>query len=662
MSKLDEILSKKPQNTEKPDLRQKLNKSAFLNENTGMVPYMTNAINSINRGLTQVVETPYNIVNRAPQMVNLFPGEQGVGTLDEMGVPGFKQMGKDPLIDAVDAHYPGMGDVGGIKTSNPNYPKTSQFAEDVGIGVGSLGMTGLATALPGIAGKFASFLNAPVQAAPKAAVAGEVLAAGGAASGREIADRTDMGPIGSFMAEFLGSLGPGALMYSGPKIATGIFGREGGEEVLSAMERQGVRPSVGLTGNRAGAQLESGASALPFFSSVPENVRTKQFDQFSDALTDAADNVRPAGTGPLTNQVDLAEQVYDIAEGGANRMRGGFSSREEALVQAIGPQTPVDTSSVRAAIAAQMQSGDAKIRRALQKELDDLDAIADATTGAVPYENLRKWRSNFGSSIEDQGVLTGAKKQIYAGVTKDTEAVANAAGQGAEFKSLMADQSKAYADDVRLSEGGDLPQAGKLGDGQLERSRDFLKQAYANPDKMDYIKRNATPEQWNQLRANVAQDLGLAKAGAQDAAGDVISPNKFITEWNKMDPRVKNMLFDDNLGTRQTLDDLALIADAFKARGLEANTSRTAGTGMSAMGLKEVAGAAVGGAAAVKALPATIAASGITYATLKGLMSETLAKWAAGRTPTAVGTVGARVPGAAARAATEEDDGDHEYR
>jgi hypothetical protein len=172
---------------------------------------------------------------------------------------------------------------------------------------------------------------------------------------------------------------------------------------------------------------------------------------------------------------------------------------------------------------------------------------------------------------------------------------------------------------------------------------------------MNYIKRNATPEEWNSLRANIAQDLGLAKAGAQDATGDVVSPTKFITEWNKMDPRVKNMLFDDDLGTRQTLDDLALIADAFKQRGLEANTSRTAGTGMGAMQIKQVGGAVAGTAGAMTNLPATIAASGMTYATVKGLMSQTLARWAAGRTPSVTSTVGARVPGAAARSLDQYD-------
>lgn len=669
------------------DLRGAIEKTNEKQSAQGVMPYVNNALGSVARGMTQVVETPYNIVNNAPRLLNLLPGDQGMGKFSEMGAKTggpvgnlFASMGEDPLIDAVASDKYLGNDVGGIKKPNPNYPMTSNIAEAFGSGVTGMGMAGLAAKTPGIAGKFAQWMSAPVQAAPKAAVAGELASAAGGETGRVIAEKNDMGPVATFFAQLLGSLGPGALAYSGPAAVGKLFSREGGADTLAAMERQGVRPSVGMTGGKSAAQLESGASAIPFFSTVPENVRTQQFNQFDDALTGAAGKMRPAGTGPMTNQMDLSQQVYDIAEGGAKRMRGGFGQREEALMKAVGADTMVDTTQTRAALAEMLKTADAKTAKALQTEIGFLDEIADEATGAAPYAKLRKFRSNFGAGIEDDGILKGAKDQLYKGTTADLEAAATKAGVGDDFRSLMAEQAKAHADDVRLSEGGDFVQADKLGSGQLERSGQFLKQAYANPDKMEYIKRNATPEQWDSLRANIAQDLGLAKAGAQDAAGEVVSPTKFITEWNKMDPRVKNMLFDDNLGTRQTLDDLALIADAFKQRGLEVNTSRTAGTGMGAMEIKggaKTAAAIATGAGAATNLPATLTAMGMTYATVKGLMSETLARWAAGQTPTAAGTMGARLPGAVAHGAQDgqkeqkrpplrkipkDDEGDHEYR
>jgi hypothetical protein len=678
------------------DLRGAIAKTNEKQDAQGVLPYVTNALNSVSRGMTQMIETPYNIINNAPRLVNLLPGDQGAEKISEMAKHTDGTVGKvartlfpseDPLIDAVDAHYPGMGGVGGIKTPNPNYPSTSNIAEAFGSGVTGMGMTSLAAKTPGIAGKFAQYLSAPVMAAPKTAVAAELASAAGGETGRVVAEKNDFGPVATFFAQLLGSLGPGALAYSAPNAIGKLFGREGGAETLAAMERQGVRPSVGMTGGRSAAQIESGASALPFFSSVPENVREQQFSQFADKLTDTAAGMRPAGSGPMTNQMDLAQQTYDIAEQGAKRMRDSFGGREDALQAAIGPTTGIDVTATRKAIADMMPRVDPEMQGALQHELDLLDqmilknktttmqpkasSIVDETgapmqtqvpvttetaTNMVPYEQFRSWRTNVGRRTDQPSIKGGQSKQLYQAITQDLTGAADKAGVGDDFRSLMADQAAAHADDVRLNEGGDIPQADKLGSGQLERSGQFLKQAYANPDKMEYIQRNATPEQWGNLRANIAHDLGLAKAGAQDAAGEVVSPTKFITEWNKMDPRVKNMLFDDDLGTRQTLDDLALIADAFKKRGLEANSSRTAGTGMGAMEIKNAskAGALLAtGAGAATNLPATLTAMGMTYATVKGLMSETLARWAAGQTPTIQGTVGARLPGAVAHGAQE---------
>lgn len=728
------------------DLRSAIAKTNELQDNQGVLPYITNALNSFSRGMTQFVETPYNLMNNAPRLMNLLHGEQNVGKISEMAATAEPNMinnaikavfpSEDPLIDLVAEHYPGMGGVGGIKTPNPNYPTTSNIMEGFGTGVATLGAGTLAAGTPGIAGKIGQYVSAPAVAAPKTAVAAELAASAGGETGRYVAEKNEWGPVASFMAQMLGSMGPAALTYSAPNAIGKVFSKgveptgeltgvgrllskigvpedkllnvnvkgqypfqqtvDKGDEALAAMERQGIRPSVGLTGNRAGAQMESGASAIPFFSSVPENVRTQQFDQFTSALTGAAGKVRPAGSGPMVDPSMMQQQVYDIAEGGAKRMQGSFGGREDALMTKIGARTPIDVTATRQAIAEMLPKVDPEMQGALQHELDLLDqmivkakgttmqpqvsSILDdagnpitkmspvetaVDTNTVPYEQFRSWRTNVGRRTDQPSIKGGQAKQLYAAITQDLTGAAEKAGVADEFKALMSDQAAAHADDVLLSQGGDLPQAAKLTGGQLERSGQFLRQAYANPDKMDYIRRNATPEQWANLRANIVQDLGLAKAGAQDATGDVISPNKFITEWNKMDPRVKNMLFDDDLGTRQTLDDLALIADAFKTRGLEANTSRTAGTGLGAMEIKQGAkGAALlaTGAAGATNLPATLAGLGLTYGAVKGLMSETLARWAAGQTPTVQSTMGARLPGAAARSLSNADDGDQEYR
>lgn len=155
--------------------------------NRGTLPYIENLLGRVANGLTQVIETPYNIVNRAPQLINLLPGEQGMGTNDELAAalpPGRMRdiattmfPGKDPLIDAVANHYPGMEN---INKPNPEYPMTNRIATDVGMGVGTMGAGTLMTGAKGLAGLFGKYLGEPLLASPVRAVAGQIAGAAGA--------------------------------------------------------------------------------------------------------------------------------------------------------------------------------------------------------------------------------------------------------------------------------------------------------------------------------------------------------------------------------------------------------------------------------------------------------------------------------------------------
>lgn len=676
------------------DVRSGIAKMREKKANRGTIPYLTNALGAMSHGVTQVVETPYNIVNRSPQLLNLFPGEQGMGTIDEMAAKAEPNLfnnaikavfpSKDPLIDAVAEHYPNMGDVGGIKNRNPEYPMTNRIMDDVGMGVATMGagtlFTGAKTGLSALLGRY---LGKPMVEAPVRAVAGEVLAAGGAEGGRQAADYFDVqNPVGRFLFEMGGSMTPSGAVDALEAGGKHLLAREGADKSIEAMDRIGVRPSIGLTGNRMGAQLESGASSLPFFSAIPEKVREDQFGAFETKLREAADNYRP--TGAAADPTSLGEQVRDIAQGGADRLRSQFGQREDALQTAIGARTPIDVTRTRAAIERMMPTVDPEMQSALQHELDLLDqmlvknktvtqqpvtktssvlgadgqpittqgtqAVESVTpTNTVPYEQFRSWRTNVGRRTDQPSIKGGQSKQLYKAITEDLQGAADSAGVGDDWRSLMADQAAAH-DDVS----GDITRMEGITNtpNNIERGNQYLTSAFKNPEKMMTLKQNAKPEEWAALTGNIVEHLGLATKGGQNAAGDAISPNKFLSNWADMDPRVKNMLFDDDLGTRQTLDDLALVAEDFKRRGLEANASRTAGTGQAAQAL--TAGGAIVGTAFDPVT--TIGGLTLTYASVKGLMSETLARWAANNGFTLKDKMTTKAITGAAKAANTKDE------
>jgi hypothetical protein len=609
---------------------------------TGVLPYMTNAINGINRGVTQVAELPYNIMNNAPKLVNLLPGEQGMGTLDEMGakVGGpignlFAKLGKDPLIDFVGDHYPTMQQPGGISHPNPEYPNTNRITEDIGTGLGTMGASATMIGAKGLAGVLGKYLGQPLVNAPAASVAGETMSALGAAGGREVADRYDVqNPVGRFALEMAGGMTPAGIIDAGEAGVRKAVSREGGDVTLDAMDRLDIRPSIGLTGNQNASTLENAAAILPFFGSVSKNVQTGQIDQFGDIVKDTASKVRPAGAMSKADDMMIGEQIRDISTSGLDRMKSGFGQREDALMSSIGKDTPINISNIRQTFADELKYATGDVKNALQKQLNALDSVAD-DVGNVPAQSLRNWRSNFGAGIEEQGLLKGSKNQVYKSVTADLQQAADNAGVGSDFTTLMAEQAKAHDDTLRLSDGGDIPAMKKISESQVETGKNYFNQAISNPDRVSLLKRNATPEQWKQFAGDTLEYLGVAKNAAQDAAGEAISPNTFLTNWNKMDPRTRVMLFDDGQGTLETLTDLATVAEAMKSRGNSSNFSNTAGVGMSAAALAKAggavsaAGAGTGIGAAVAGLPGAVAGAGLTYATVKTLMSETLARWAA---------------------------------
>lgn len=604
-------------------------------KNTGFVPYMTNAVNGINRGMTQAAELPYNVVNNAPRLMNLLPGEQGMGSLDEMGVPGFKDLGKDPVIDFVGKHYPGMQQIGGINQPNPEYPITNRVTEDIGTGVGVMGAGALASGANGLAGVLAKFLGKPLMTNPVAAVAGETAASLGAAGGRAVADEYDVeNPVGRFALEMAGSMTPSGVTDMVGAGGKKLISREGSDVTLGAMDRLKMRPSIGLTGNQNAATLENAAAILPFFGSVAKNVQTGQIDEFGNIVKTAASKVRPTGAISKADDMLIGEQIHDIATSGLGRMKSGFGQREDALMATIGKDTPINISNVRKTFTDQLKYATGATKSALQRELNALDEVADAA-GDVPAQSLRNWRSNFGAGIEDQGLLKGAKSQVYKSVTEDLQGAADKAGVGDDFRNLMSEQSRAHNKDIRLSDGGDIPAMESIASSQVEKGKSYFQQSIVNPDRVQMLKRNATPEQWKQFTGDTLEYLGVAKSSAQDAAGEAISPNTFLTNWDKMDNRVKVMLFDDGQGTLETLNDLAIVAEAMRGRGNASNFSNTAGVGMSAGALAKAgaavgtAGAGTGAGAMVAGLPGAVAGAGITYATVKMLMSQTLARWAA---------------------------------
>jgi hypothetical protein len=77
------------------------------------------------------------------------------------------------------------------------------------------------------------------------------------------------------------------------------------------------------------------------------------------------------------------------------------------------------------------------------------------------------------------------------------------------------------------------------------------------------------------IRASLIDELGRAAPGQQNAAGNAFSLETFLTNWNKLPERSRELLFRGE--SREHMQDLALIAERARASRSFTNTSSTAG-------------------------------------------------------------------------------------
>ncbi|TXH16741.1 MAG: hypothetical protein E6R03_04965 [Hyphomicrobiaceae bacterium] len=183
----------------------------------GFKPYVHAASGGLLRGMLNFnpAEIAYDVVNHSPQIVNLFPGEQGMGTIDEMAAKAEPNLfnntiksvfqTKDPSVALVE-QLPGMQ---GLSQKDTNYPRTDAVMEAVGSTLapsGFLASKAKAAEQAGapIANKFMQWMTKPYMGRAGAQVAQDISSAAGAGLATELARESDLGPVATLFAGLAG--------------------------------------------------------------------------------------------------------------------------------------------------------------------------------------------------------------------------------------------------------------------------------------------------------------------------------------------------------------------------------------------------------------------------------------------------------------------------
>jgi hypothetical protein len=424
--------------------------------------------------------------------------------------------------------------------------------------------------------------------------------AGGAAAGKT--REAGGGPVAQLVAGVAGGAAPAvpALAEAAARAAMrgGEAGRQRMLQNIDTFEAAGAgTPTVGqATEGRGTRAIESTLSKVPGGAGQMAAKAEAEAAGLGTKVEDIAKNLSVnAGAAPAGRRIKSGlEQFVEDFKGSSGKLY-------DELDRHIPKQTPVEVSNTRDALAAlnadipgapnlskwfknsKIQgiegslkadtSGQAAAEQSMNpfqlgmlKTLPMTDAERAGmfnafTEGKLPYEALKKLRTLVGNEISDSTIASDVPrskwKPLYAALSKDMGAAAQEAGPKAEAAFVRANNyhraGMTRLDDV-------LGPILKKGDPE-----DVFKAALSGTQEgattINGVMKSLPVESRKAVAATMLQRLGKATPGKQNDTGEAFSTETFLTNWNKLHPDSKRVLFSTLPdGMRGDLDKIATVA------------------------------------------------------------------------------------------------------
>ena len=590
-------------------------------------------------------------------------GSKGRSTLSELG----RQLGLTAryAVEGVTAIPNMIGDALGLRSSeavsgaltSAGLPSPEGATERV-VGdvtramAGAGGIQALGQGLAGAAGPVAQGVGETLAAAP-----GMQAVSAATGSGASGIVREEGGGTGAQIAAGIAGAAAPSILKAGAEAALrgAVRGGEQGRAEMAGrigtFEDAGASPSAGqASGNRVVQASESALSKTPGSAGVMAKAAERQAQEMGARVDKIADEVFP--------KASAAKAGIQISKG-VEKFVGRFKAQQGNLYKALDDQIPgesrVDISNTRAALE-QMNADipgapslsewfkNAKIKGLEAALKSDTEGTAGALStlppwekqrlmalpqvqreaelasmvdGKLPYEALKKLRTLVGNEISNTSLTSDIPrskwKAFYASLSQDMEQVAKDTGPNAEraFRRANAFTSAGHSRiDTFLDKVSGKDSVEKIFTAAVNPSE--LKEGAST---INAVMRSLQTEERRAVSAALIKRMGVANPGNQNDLGEVFSSQTFLTNWNKISPDAKRVLFAGSKGNdlRQNLDKIAEAANTIKQGSkVFANPSGTA-----------PAAANIGGATAL-AVAAGTGNLGLAGALLGGAASANL--------------------------------------
>lgn len=497
----------------------------------------------------------------------------------------------------------------------------------------------------GIAAPFAE--AAPVAASLASSSAAQLFGGAGAGAGGEIAKQHGAGAAGQLGASLAGGLlsaapaAANAAARAGNALIRDDFSAFNPSKLLEAFQRQQVRPMAAQVGGFGSKAMTSGAKAtlggLPLAAAAEKSIASAKAarDRLATSMgavlddTGAGQAVQRGAHSFIEKTGAKATKLYDAIPIPVDK-NANLSNTKQALADLnAGLPSNKELSALLSDGRLQRFEQSLTPRKVLVEDKKLLTGTRmEEQGGKLSWGDLKSFRSYIGELAGRQTLQESTSKdslqRLYAGLSEDMRATAQDSGPGAlkaftRANSFYAARQGRINNTLKLILGNDFQKSPESAFGQIDR---WAREG-GDSARLARTIRSLPEDEASAVRATIFSRLGRASPGQQSAAGDAFSPASFGTQWSKLDHRAKSILFP---GTeyRQSLDDIANIAESMKASEKFANTSGTA--------LAERLGNNLLGASVVGYIlhpTAAITGEGIGYSAGLLLGSPRFARWLA---------------------------------
>jgi hypothetical protein len=439
-------------------------------------------------------------------------------------------------------------------------------------------------------------------------------------------------------------------------------GRKALEQTIDDFATLGATPSVGQgTGGWTAQGAESLLAGGPTSGGVMRRFAEKQNEQIGEGLGDLSNQLARNISGERAGRA-IEKGVDTFAKNtGAMRKalywqadqhipsdtRIGVTNTERALAELT---TPI--AGAEATTGAQISP---KIQRMADSLAEDVAAAQQAGQAGIPYEAVKRIRSQIGEELSDFSLSTDRPtaqlKQLYASLSQDLEAAAQAQGPSAVAAVKRASNYfKAYADRLetleRIVDKNGGPE--KVFQAAMAGTKDGATTLRA-------VMRSLPEDGQKAVSAAVIKRMGLANPGAQNAAGDAFSPNTFLTNWGSISPEARRTLFG-RYGKEfsDNMDKVARVAERIK-EGSEVfrNASGTANRGAAIAYPATIGGLVITGQLGPAAV--TVGGGVLANGLARAMTNPKFVKWLARSTEMPIGALPAQL-NVLKRMSAENDD------